>query len=131
MAVDDLDFDDLEPVIEALAAIGIQASMDSSKLRPPAVWIKFDGIGSEDTLGGLVIKTRLFAVVGKTNEAWRANKALALLWNKVRPVVQKYGGPSGDVTAPGLVLSGSTAVLPALSIPLDLVVTHDDPDPAP
>lgn len=125
MAVDDLDFADVDELIEALAAVEVKAHLDHRDVRPPAVWIDFRGPGADsDVLGGGSVRLVLYPVVPGNTKLRRELDALATLWNKVRPVVQKFGGPSGDVTPVALVLGtagGSDEGLPAFRVPLDLI----------
>lgn len=130
MAVDDLDFADVDELIAALAAVEVKAHLDHRDVRPPAVWIDFRGPGSDsDVLGGGVVRLVLYPVVPQNAGYRRELDALAQLWNKVRPVVQRYGGPTGEVTPIALVLGaggGSDAGLPAFRVPLDLI-TEGEP----
>lgn len=131
-AVDDLNFADIDELIEQLDDVDVKAYLDVKEVRPPAVWIDFKGPGSDpDILGGGVVRLVLYPVVPDTGMYRRNLDALAGLWNKVRPVVQAAGGPTGDVTPVALVLgpAGSNAGLPAFRVPLDLVTVNEGDTP--
>lgn len=122
MAVDDFDPGDIEELIAALGAAGVHATTDERDVRTPGVWVRHDSFPAGRPLGGALVRLTLFLVVEKATERTRSTRDLAELWNKVRPVVQHFGGPSGDVNARvGLVLPSGPTRLPAYSVPLDLI----------
>lgn len=120
---DDLDFANVDELIAALADAGVTATMNENDVRAPGVWVRFSGL-PDSPLGGCTIGLTLYAVVDKISDRSLQMAALAALWNKVRPVVQHFGGPNGTPVPVGLPLPGNaTTALPSLAIPLDLITT--------
>lgn len=127
-APDDLNFADVDELIGWLDDAGVHATMNENDVRIPGVWVRFDEL-PDSTLGACIIRLTLFPVVEKTSDRSRQNAALAELWNTVRPVVQRAGGPTGSVVPTGLTLPSSPVVLPALSVPLDLHTVQEGEAP--
>lgn len=122
VAADDFDPADIDELIAALKAAGVEASIDERAVRVPGVFVRHDSLPTGRPLGGCLVRLTLFPVVEKSTDRNQSTRALADLWNKVRPVVQGFGGPSGDVNVRiGLTLPSSSTRLPAYSVPLDLI----------
>lgn len=123
MAVDDLNWADLDDLVEQLRAAGVASvDMDPAKVNTPGVVVEVAGLATR--FGGLTIRCRLVLVVG--NQAVRKSADnLAALFNVVRPVAQKVGADLANVTTALYVKPGSSTGLPALIIPLDLHTRQD------
>lgn len=119
---DDFDPADIDELVTALQAAEVHATIDERDVRTPGVWIRHDSLPVGRPLAGCLVRLTLFLVVEKATERTKSQSDLAALWNKVRPVVQHFGGPSGDVNVRvGLTLPGGPTRLPAYSVPLDLI----------
>lgn len=125
-AVDDLNFANVEELATAIRAAGITwVTTDRNDLRTPGVWIRFEGL-PPSPLAACVMRLSVFAIVEPTSNGAQQDKALADLWNTLRPVLENYGGPAGLVSRIGLLPDGATTPLPALLAPLDLVTTEGE-----
>jgi hypothetical protein len=127
MSTTDLDFADLDELAEMLVANGVRsASPDPAKVIVPGVWLNPRTI-SLDNLAGCTIRVDLVLVVA--DQGYRQSMpALAALFNEVKNALEAagLGGPDDDTRVISVVLPGSTQALPALSVPLDLLTTHEE-----
>jgi hypothetical protein len=123
VAVDDLNWADLDAVVDMLKAAGVTSvDLDPAKVNTPGVVVEVAGLATRP--GGLTIRTRLVLVVANTGVRLAADK-LADLFNIVKPTAQKLGADMANVTTATYVKPGSSTGLPALIIPLDLNTRQD------
>lgn len=108
--------DDLGTALEAVDGIRT-ANVDPAKVTAPGVWIQGTGVDL-DRLDGYTLTARLLLVV-PDNGHRRAMTALAELLNLVLDVVD----PAGTITPAEVTLPGDPAPLPALSVPVSLLVS--------
>lgn len=125
MATDDLNFGDLDELVDEIKTAGVKSvDRDASKIRPPGVWVRFDEIELQATLTTLRLKVTLHLVVTNSVSRGPSEKALASLFNKVKTVVENHGGATGPIKPIGLKLPNSQTPLPCLQIPLALLCTN-------
>lgn len=115
----DVSFAELDILAAELKAVeGIRsADIDPAKVTTPGVWISATGV-ELDRLAGYTITTRLVLVVDD-NGPRRAMAALAKLLNLVLEVVDADGPITPRTFTPG----DNAAPLPALSVPVSLLVS--------
>lgn len=126
--MDTLSFADLPELEQLLAApAGVRsASTDPEKVNAPGVWIRVDGVGFDRLGPQQTTHLTLHLVVGDKSTHQRALNALASLYAAVAPVLDTLGGPAErDYSLVGLVLPGSSAKLPCLAVPFDLLTTTE------
>ena len=99
--------------------------LDVTKVNPPGVWVQFVGFG-QVTLNGLAVHLVL-NVLAPDTEPRAALDVLAPLTRTVLAGIAGLGGPTGEVTATGLIVagSGSSTPLPAFTIPFDLYTLQE------
>lgn len=118
----------LRTVRDALEAGGVAATLDTAQIRTPGVWVTAESI-SLDLLAADSgsIAVRLVLVVPDLDDE-RAWEGLGLLLTEVDEALAAADlSPGGDITVENIILPNSSTPLPALGVPVDVVVT---PDPA-
>lgn len=124
-----LDPADLAAFLDLLRAAPAvkSASTDPSKVHTPGVWVRIDAVNPGPLAAGADVDMTLFPVAGDLNwdDAW---KTLLPLQDDVLAVLNEIGGAGAPVTPTSLVLQGSQAPKPALSIPFTL---HTAPEETP
>lgn len=95
------------------------ASTDPSKVQTPGVWVRIDNIDAGPLAAGAEVDMTLFPVAGDLDwdDAW---KVLLPLQDDVLAVLNEIGGAGAPISPTSLVLQGSQAPKPALSIPFTL-----------
>ena len=118
MAVDDLNFGDLDELVEVLRGGGVEADTNPANLNLPGVWVAVRAV--TPAFNGLTLSVRLFAVVGNVDPA-DVGPEFARLYNDSRTALAAVGVQITDTaTIEGVLMPGYDQPLPALAIPLDL-----------
>jgi hypothetical protein len=122
--MDLLDFSDVETVVTALKAPAPggaalrSVSTDPSKVNPPGVWVQVLSF-EQDRLEGLALELAI-VMVAPDQAIAQAMATLQQLWNKARPVLESFGGPSGPTQVVSVTLPNLAAPIPGLSVPMSL-----------
>jgi hypothetical protein len=110
----------LDDLVAALREAGIPADLDPQNVTPPGVWVQLESVAHSLLSGGLVIRARLYLVVGDA-PAGTVLDHLDLLLGSVLEVVT----PNADVdtVTAGVLLPDTPAPFPALQLTVDLPTT--------
>ena len=110
----------LDDLVAALREAGIVADLDPQNLTPPAVWVQLESIAHSILSGGMVLRCRLYLIVGDA-PAGTVLDNLDPLLGSVLDVVT----PNADVdtTVAGVLLPDTPTPLPALQLTIDLPTT--------
>lgn len=131
MAVDDFNPADIDELVAELIAadpsreIVRSASLNPDEVNVPGVWVRLDSL-DKGTLSGLRVRLTLHMIVSPAGGFARTLAQLAGMWNLLRPVVARYGGPTGPVTRVSVILAANAAPMPALAVPLDLLTEQEE-----
>lgn len=109
--------EELDALVDALRAGGIAADLDAQNLTPPAVWVQLESIAHSLLSGGMVLRCRLYAIVGDGPTGTVLDNLDALL-GAVLEVVTPNADRDTDVA--GVILPDTPNPLPALQLTVDL-----------
>jgi hypothetical protein len=110
----------LDDLVAALREAGIPADLDPQNLTPPAVWVQLESIAHSLLDGGLVLRCRLYAIVGDAPAGTVLDNLDALL-GEVLDVVTPNADRDTEVA--GVLLPDTPNPLPALQLTVDLPTT--------
>lgn len=117
---------DLRQLASELADAGLRSvSFDATEVKPPGAWLRLDDVDSRALDGTAALGVTVF-VVAPANGYMRSLDKLAQLLELAVPVLHELCYAVGKASTTGLVLPGSSAPLPSLSIPVTL---HTAPTP--
>jgi hypothetical protein len=112
--------EELDALVAALRAAGIAADLDAQNLTPPAVWVQLESIAHSLLSGGMVLRCRLYAIVGD-GPAGTVLDNLDQLLGAVLDVVTPNADRDTDVA--GVILPDTSTPLPALHLTVDIPTT--------
>jgi hypothetical protein len=112
--------EELDLLVTALRDAGLNADLDAQNLTPPAVWVQLESIAHSILSGGMVLRCRLYAIVGDGPTGTVLDN-LDALYETVLDVVTP--NTDTDTTVAGVVLPDTSTPLPALQLTVDLPTT--------
>lgn len=110
----------LVDVTAALNAGGVDASIDAQNVNTPGVWVQLESIAHSILSGGVVVRARLYLVVGDapaTTALDNLDELLAAVLDIVSPNTDR------DTESVSVMLPGDSTPLPALQLTVDLPTT--------
>lgn len=111
---------DLDQLATALRDAGVRSvDYDPAQVHAPGIWLRLDTLTPATMDGGVEVGLTMFPVVAATGTT-RSLGALSELLDLALPVLQAWASGYGAATVTGLALPGSSAPLPALSLPFTL-----------